>query len=120
MRSGKMRYRLTVQRPSVNNEHARRGSRTEWETVHVGKPDGNGKIWAGIRQRRVAESQQKSNQLAVIGSYEIRLWLVPGIDETWRFVHEQSGTIYNITSIGRPSLNSRELVVMAKRDKLKA
>ena len=116
MRSGKMRYRVTVQRPD-DPTRSQRSGKTKWSDVHVGPEDADGKIWAGIRQQRVATNNPTSKQLAVVGSYEIRIWSVDGIDETWRFLHGDQ--VYNITSIDRPNLNSRELVIIARRDKLK-
>jgi head-tail adaptor len=88
-----------------------------WEKVHIGPEEADGRIWVAIRQQRVAAANPTSKQLAVIGSYEIRVWSIEGIDETWRFLHGDQ--VYNITSIDRPNLNSRELVIIAKRDKLK-
>lgn len=117
MRSGKMRYRLEVQRPHDPHE-ARRSGPTKWQTVHVGAQDSDGKIWAAIRQQRVAAQNPTSKQLAIVGSYEIRAWSIDGIDETWRFLH--GDRTYNIQSIDRPNHNSRELVIIASRDKLKA
>ena len=114
MRSGKMRYRVRVQRPKRDDE--RRGGKVVWENVHIGPEDADGKCWAYIRQRRVVETEKKK-QLAVVGHFEIRCWAIPEINETWRFVHGSS--IYNIKSIDDPVLTSRELVIICKRDKLK-
>lgn len=116
MRSGKMRYRVTAERPT-SSEHSRRGGKTEFEKVHIGPQGADGKLWAAIQQQRVATQNPTGKKTAVVGSYEIRVWSIDEIDETWRFIH--GDLIYNIVSIDRPNPNSRELVIIAKRDKLK-
>lgn len=119
MRSGKMRYRVRIQRPTREDE--RRGSKVRWQDVHVGPDDADGKVWAAIRTRRIAESPTSRKQLQVIGTYEVRLWAVPELDETWRLLHQTSSgtTVYNIVSADPPRLTSNELVLTCKRDKLK-
>lgn len=114
MRSGRMRYRVRVQRPKDTDR--RRGSRVEWQDVHVGPESADGKCWASIRQTRVAE-QRTAKQLTIVGSFEIRIWAIPGFDETWRLVHGVHA--YNVVSVDQPNLNVRELVVICRRDKLK-
>ena len=109
-----MRFRVTVQRPV--NEGSRRGQKTKWENVFPETEDHDGKCWAAIRQQRVAETNQRK-QLVVIGSFQIRIWKIDGLDETWRFLH--GGHAYNIISVEQPNYNVRELVIIAKRDKLK-
>jgi head-tail adaptor len=111
-----MRYRVTVERPA-SSENSRRGGKTEFEQVHCGPQDSDGKVWAAIQQQRVATQNPTGKKTAVIGSYEIRVWSINDIDETWRFTH--GDLVYNIVSIDRPNPNSRELVIIAKRDKLK-
>jgi hypothetical protein len=106
-----MRYRVLVQRPV--NEGPRRGSKTEWENVLPG----TGLVWVSIKQSRVAEGAGKPNQLTIVGTYEIRIWSIPGLDETWRLVHGDH--VYNIVSVDQPNLTVKEIVIIAKRDKLK-
>lgn len=106
MRSGKMRYRVQVQRPA--DEDSRRGTKTKWHDVK--------RCWAAIKTMRVAEGKNH-RQLQIIGSYEIRIWGIEGIDETWRLVHGQHA--YNFIDIDQPNLTVNELVIVAKRDKLK-
>lgn len=111
MRSGNMRYRVLVQRPT--NEANRRGSKTEWENVLPG----TGLVWVSIKQSRVAEGAGKPNQLTVIGVFEIRIWAIPGLEETWRIVHGDH--VYNFISVDQPKATVKEIVIIAKRDKLK-
>lgn len=115
MRSGKMRYRVQLQRPQFEDQ--RRPGPTDWQDVHVGPPEADGKVWAAIRQQRVASTPRPQKQIAIVGSYEVRIWAVAEIDETWRFIHGQH--VYNIVSADQPNLTSKELVLICKRDKLK-
>lgn len=115
MRSGKMRYRVQIQKP--HRDDMRRGGKTVWQDVHVGPEEVDGLVWAAIRQQRAGEANPTSKQKTVIGHFEIRIWSVPDMDETWRIVH--GGYVYNIVSIDDPVLTSRERVIIAKRDKLK-
>lgn len=113
MRSGRMRFRVQLQHPA--HADSRRGSKNQWEDLKNGSGEPR-KSWAGIRQLKVAEANRK-NQLTVVGSFEIRLWSVPDIDETWRIVH--GDRVYNIISIDQPIHTVAELVIIAKREKLK-
>lgn len=105
MRTGKMRYRVTVQKP---NNPDRRGQKQTWEDVAT--------VWAGIRQIKVAE-QQANKQVVVIGQFEIRIWSIPELDETWRAKH--GNHIYNFVQVDEPKELVRETVIQAKRNKLK-
>jgi head-tail adaptor len=107
MRSGTLRYLVTLQRPL--GESTRRGHETAWENVQA--------VWASIRQVRVAEEQGRTRQIVVVGTYELRMWNLAGFDETWRIVHGQF--VYNVVSVDQPNALVRETVIIARRDKLR-
>jgi head-tail adaptor len=108
MRTGKLRHKAELQKPTVNPE--RRASKQIFEKVDD--------IWCSIRQSKVFEGD-KNKQSVVVGDYEIRIWKIPNepIDETYRIKFENQ--IYNFVSVDQPNTLSRELVIIAKRNKIK-
>ncbi len=98
-----MAYRATVQKPSNPD---RKGVRQTFEDVAT--------IWCSIRQMKASE-KVAGNQVVTIGDYEIRLWGIPELVETWRLLH--GNHIYNFGHVDQPNLLSREIVIMAKRIK---
>ena len=106
MRTGKMRYRVILQKPT--SENVRRGQKQTFEDVDT--------VWCSIRQKRVAEQNNKK-QVTVIGQYEIRIWRCEGLDESWRIKHGDQ--VYNIIQADDSNNLIKETIIIAKRNKLK-
>lgn len=105
MITGKMTYRVTLQKPI--NETNRRGIPSEYEDIDT--------VWASIRPIKTAS--QSKNQNLVIGSYEIRIWKNDNLDESCRIIHNDY--IYNIDQVDIPKPITNEMVIIAKRNKHK-
>lgn len=105
MRTGRMMYRVWLERPV--NENNRRGVKSTFEQVK--------QVWASIRPIKTTDADR--SQKLVIGQYEIRIWTVEDLDETWRIVHNDH--IYHITQADEPAYVTRETIIIANRDKLR-
>jgi head-tail adaptor len=105
MTVGKMYYSVVIEKPV--NPDARRGEKTEWETVAT--------VWASIKQK-VSRETNSNNQIVMLGDYEIKLWTIADLDETWRAKH--GNEVYNFVSIDNPNWLRGQTVITAKRNKL--
>lgn len=106
MRTGKMLYRVIIQKPK--DEDIRRGKKQEFEDIAT--------VWASIRIKNSNEKKD-NDRLVAIGTYEIRIWTHAEIDPTCRIKHNNH--IYNITQIDDTELIRKETILLANRDLIK-
>lgn len=105
MRSGKLRYKLTLQKP---DGVVRRGIPQSYVDDR--------QAWGNIKPMKVAESD-KNGQLRVLGQFEIVIWNSGELDETWRIKHGEN--IYNITEVITGDTLRHETQITAVREKAK-
>ena len=105
MQAGKLRYKLTLQKP---DGEVRRGIPQTYVD--------DSQAWGNIQPMKVAESD-KNGQLRILGQFQIVIWCDRTINETWRIKHGDE--IYNIIEALHDGPVRHETRITAVKDKTK-
>ncbi|EDM47758.1 phage head closure protein [Marinobacter algicola] len=101
MRAGKLRHRITIQKPAQVQDPTTGEMGPGWETVKS--------VWAEKRPSSAREfKQSQAGQSEITGEFQIRYR--EGIDATMRILHK--GKVYNIEGVLEDNESGRQWLTL--------